>query len=75
MLENGFAEIVILMTLAVALVATFRRIHLPAILAYLVAGIIAGPSLSGLFTNADDIRNMISVITAHIEKNKIVDGV
>jgi len=24
------------------------------------------------FTNADDIRNMISVITAHIEKNKMV---
>ena len=26
------------------------------------------------FTNADDIRNMISVITAHIEKNKMVEG-
>lgn len=25
------------------------------------------------FTNADDIRNMISVITAHIEKNKMVE--
>ncbi|WP_291348137.1 MULTISPECIES: hypothetical protein [unclassified Acinetobacter] len=28
----------------------------------------------GDFTNADDIRNMISVITAHIEKNKMVRG-
>lgn len=26
------------------------------------------------FTNADDIRNMISVITAHIEKNKMIEG-
>ncbi|WP_038342271.1 hypothetical protein [Acinetobacter sp. A47] len=26
------------------------------------------------FTNADDIRNMISVITAHIEKNRMVRG-
>ena len=26
------------------------------------------------FTNSDDIRNMISVITAHIEKNKMVEG-
>jgi len=26
------------------------------------------------FTNADDIRNMISVITTHIEKNKMVRG-
>ncbi|MDH0562176.1 hypothetical protein [Acinetobacter courvalinii] len=26
------------------------------------------------FTNADDIRNMITVITAHIEKNKMVRG-
>lgn len=25
------------------------------------------------FTNSDDIRNMISVITAHIEKNKMVE--
>lgn len=61
MLENGFAEIVILMTLAVALVATFRRLHLPAILAYLVAGIIAGPSLSGLFTNADDMHLLAEI--------------
>ncbi|MCH7290985.1 hypothetical protein MMP65_05860 [Acinetobacter sp. ANC 3926] len=28
----------------------------------------------GDFTNADDIRNMISVITAHIEKNKMARG-
>lgn len=28
----------------------------------------------GDFTNADDIRNMISVITAHIEKNRMVRG-
>lgn len=26
------------------------------------------------FTNADDIRNMITVITAHIEKNKMIRG-
>lgn len=26
------------------------------------------------FTNKDDIRNMITVITAHIEKNKMVRG-
>ncbi len=25
------------------------------------------------FTNSDDIRNMISVITAHIEKNKMIE--
>ncbi|ENX13334.1 hypothetical protein F895_02638 [Acinetobacter sp. CIP 64.2] len=28
-----------------------------------------------VFTNKDDIRNMITVITAHIEKNKMVEGV
>ncbi|ENX60695.1 hypothetical protein F885_01803 [Acinetobacter higginsii] len=28
----------------------------------------------GDFTNADDIRNMISIITAHIEKNKMIRG-
>ncbi|WP_225761631.1 hypothetical protein [Acinetobacter sp. Marseille-P8610] len=29
----------------------------------------------GDFTNADDIRNMISIITAHVVKNKMVEGV
>ncbi|MDO3663379.1 hypothetical protein [Acinetobacter higginsii] len=29
----------------------------------------------GDFTNADDIRNMISIITAHIQKNKMIEGV
>lgn len=29
----------------------------------------------GDFTNADDIRNMISIISAHVVKNKMVDGV
>ncbi|WP_334069804.1 hypothetical protein [Acinetobacter colistiniresistens] len=28
----------------------------------------------GDFTNKNDIRNMITVITAHIEKNKMVEG-
>ncbi|NNP68415.1 hypothetical protein [Acinetobacter sp. Ac_5812] len=28
----------------------------------------------GDFTNTDDIRNMISIITAHIEKNRMVRG-
>ena len=61
MLENGFADIVILMTLAVALVATFRRIRLPAILAYLVVGIIVGPSVTALFTNADDMHLLAEI--------------
>lgn len=29
----------------------------------------------GDFTNANDIRNMISIITAHIQKNRMVEGV
>ena len=56
MAENGFAQIVILMLLAVIFVAVFRRLHLPAILAYLIAGIIAGPAVTSLFPQPQDMH-------------------
>ncbi|RUO60608.1 monovalent cation:proton antiporter family protein [Pseudidiomarina insulisalsae] len=44
---NGtFADVLLLLAIAVVLVWGFRRVKLPAILAYLVAGIIAGPDVT-----------------------------
>ncbi len=44
------------MAIAVLLVWFFKRISLPPILAYLVAGVVTGPELLKLFTNPDDMH-------------------
>jgi len=44
MYDTAFLYILILLGVAVVLVASFRYLHLPVVLAYLVAGLLAGPS-------------------------------
>ena len=56
MVEHGFVQIVLLMLIAVVSVALFKRIHLPPILAYLFAGIIAGPSGFALYSHPEDMH-------------------
>lgn len=61
MQDSGLAQIVILMSLAVALLAIFRRLRLPAILAYLVAGVVAGPDVTALFTNPEEMHLLAEI--------------
>lgn len=49
-----FTSLLLLLGVAVALVWAFRRIKLPAILAYLCAGIIAGPHVMGWISDPDE---------------------
>jgi len=52
---NGtFSSLLLLLAVAVILVWLFRRVKLPAILAYLVAGIISGPDVMGWIADPDD---------------------
>lgn len=52
---NGtFADVLLLLAIAVVLVWAFRRIKLPAILAYLVAGIVAGPDVTAWIQDPND---------------------
>lgn len=51
-----FANILILMAVAVASVWLFKRINLPPILAYLFCGILAGPDLLALFEHPEDMQ-------------------
>ena len=51
-------SILILMGVAVLLVAALRRLHLPAVLAYLVTGYLVGPHGVGLITNSTDTREL-----------------
>jgi monovalent cation:H+ antiporter-2, CPA2 family len=50
--DIGFQSILILLGVAVVLIATFRRLHLPQVLAYLCAGIVVGPHGFGWVADA-----------------------
>ncbi|MBR36775.1 MAG: potassium transporter, partial [Idiomarina sp.] len=49
-----FASLLMLLAVAVVLVWAFRRIKLPAILAYLTAGVIAGPDVMGWIADPNE---------------------
>jgi CPA2 family monovalent cation:H+ antiporter-2 len=51
-------SILILMGVAVFVVAALRRLHLPAVLAYLVTGFLVGPHGVGLITDSADTREL-----------------
>ena len=55
-MDSTFVNILSLMAMAVALVWLLKRLALPAILAYLLAGVVTGPEILGLFTSADDMH-------------------
>ena len=55
MAHGFFLELILLLAIAVFTVWSFKRIKLPPILAYLVAGIVAGPQLLELFENPHDV--------------------
>ena len=61
MIGSGFVHVVILMFLAVVSVALFKRFHLPPILAYLFAGILAGPQLLALFAHPEQMHLLAEV--------------
>ena len=54
--DHTFISIISLLAIAVVLVWFFKRISLPPILAYLVAGVVTGPELLQLFTNPEDMH-------------------
>ena len=55
-MSAGFLNMIALMFIAVCSVAVFKRIHLPPILAYLFAGILAGPQLFALFAHPQEMH-------------------
>ncbi|MCU7554947.1 cation:proton antiporter [Alteromonas sp. ASW11-19] len=58
---SGFVQIVVLMLLAVICVGLFKRFHLPPILAYLFAGVLAGPQLLSLFTHPEEMHLLAEI--------------
>ena len=57
-MESGLTLIVLLLGAAVAMVTLFRRLRLPAILAYLLAGLAAGPGGFGWVEYTETIQHL-----------------
>ena len=60
-MDTGFLNIIMLMFIAVCSVAVFKRFHLPPILAYLFAGVIAGPQLLALFAHPEEMHLLAEI--------------
>ncbi|BFT31180.1 monovalent cation:proton antiporter family protein [Alteromonas sp. D210916BOD_24] len=57
----SFLNIVLLMFISVCAVALFKRAHLPPILAYLFAGVLAGPQLLSIFAHPEEMHLLAEV--------------
>jgi len=66
MIHDALSETIILLMVSVIAVAVFRRIKLPAILAYLVVGIVLGPHATGIMINTEAIRFLAEVGVAFL---------
>lgn len=61
MIGSEFVNVVILMVLAVVSVALFKRFHLPPILAYLFAGILAGPQVLSVYAHPEKMHLLAEI--------------
>jgi len=60
-MHDALSDTIILLAISVIAVAIFRRIKLPAILAYLTAGIFLGPHAANIVQNTDAIHFLAEV--------------
>jgi len=60
-LNQAFINIIALMALSVFLVWCFKRIGLPAILAYLLVGVVAGPEVLSLYNDPDQMHLLAEI--------------
>lgn len=60
-MHDALSDTIILLAISVIAVAIFRRIKLPAILAYLAAGICLGPHAANIVQNSDAIHFLAEV--------------
>lgn len=60
-MHDALSDTIILLAISVVAVALFRRIKLPAILAYLIVGIFLGPYATNLVQNTDTLHFLAEV--------------
>lgn len=56
--SNALQDLVVLFAVAVAVVALFHRLRLPAIAGFLVAGAVAGPAALGLIPHREEVETL-----------------
>lgn len=59
--SHGLIEVVVLLALAAAGLATTERLRLPSIVGFLVVGAIAGPGMLGLVSEPDRVRDLAEI--------------
>jgi CPA2 family monovalent cation:H+ antiporter-2 len=57
-MEQRFAEILLMLGAAVAVILAFRRLHVPSSIAYLLVGVLLGPYTAGPVVDAQPIRGL-----------------
>ncbi|HEX5787202.1 MAG TPA: cation:proton antiporter [Woeseiaceae bacterium] len=57
-MEQRFAEILLMLGAAVAVILAFRRLHVPSSLAYLLVGVLLGPYTAGPVIDAQSIQGL-----------------
>ncbi|MCS4504489.1 cation:proton antiporter [Arhodomonas aquaeolei] len=55
---EGFAELLLILLIAVGAAAVFLRLRLPAVLGYLAVGLVAGPTALGVVHDLETIRSL-----------------
>lgn len=55
---EGFAELLLILLIAVGAAALFLRLRLPAVLGYLAVGVFAGPTAMGVVQDVETIRSL-----------------
>jgi len=66
MMHDTLSETIVLLMVSVIAVAVFRRLKLPAILAYLLVGVILGPHASGMIASTDSIHFLAEIGVAFL---------
>jgi len=66
MMHDTLSETIVLLMVSVIAVAVFRRLKLPAILAYLMVGVILGPHASGMIASTDSIHFLAEIGVAFL---------
>jgi len=66
MMHDILSETIILLMVSVIAVAIFRRLDLPAILAYLMVGIILGPHAAGMIASSESIEFLAEIGVAFL---------
>ncbi|MDT0582751.1 cation:proton antiporter [Brumicola blandensis] len=60
-MDSTFINVIALLALSVLLVWSFKRINLPAILAYLAVGVVAGPQVLSMYSDPEQMHLLAEV--------------